>query len=414
MSKRLVVVLAVVWMVLLVAGSASSITLALCGVSIGNPGNAENDEQVIVTQQQYQTIERYAQLQEILEIVQSSYYEEVDEETLLTGAKRGMLDVLEDPYTFYYTPEEMSASNEHSAGKYVGVGLQVMSGAEGNLVVTRAFRDSSAQLAGIRGGDIIRLVDGIAVNALTTQAMNDAVALIKGEAGSTVQVTVERDGMLLDFELERGSILINRVEYTMLEDGIGYIMLYEFMGDDVDGFTEALDSLMQNGARGLIVDVRSNTGGLLDDVVKIADLLLPEGLVVYIENRAGERESFYSDADACPLPMAVLVNGMSASASEILAGAIQDSGVGVIVGETTFGKGIVQTVIPFRDDGSGIQLTTSRYYTPSGRTIHECGITPDIVVEGADYDFTISPQPDPEQDAQLAAAIDAVKEAIGE
>lgn len=412
MSKRLIVVLSVVWMVLLVAGSASSITLALCGISVGGSGDGEKSEQVVVTREQYETIERYERLQEIFEIVQRDYYQEVEEGLLLTGAMRGMLEALDDPYTFYYTPEEMAASTEHSAGQYEGVGIQVMADGEGGLSVTRVFRNGPAQIAGIHSGDVIRSVDGVEISVRNTQDMNEAVDLIKGEVGKTVEVTVERDGILMDFTLERRSVQMNRVEYSMLEDDIGYIMLYEFMGDDVQGFSEALDALMSEGARGLIVDVRSNTGGLLEDVVKIADMLLPESLVVYIENRAGERESFYSDAKACGLPMAVLVNGMSASASEILAGAIQDTGVGYVVGETTFGKGIVQTVIPFREDGSGIQLTTSRYYTPSGRSIHGSGITPDFPVDNDGYDFSTAPQPNPEQDRQLAAAINVIKEAL--
>jgi len=407
MSKRLIVVLAVVWTVVLVAAAASSLTLSICGISADGSGGTQ--ERIIVSGQQYEIIERYERLEEIFDIVQSDYYTEVDEETLVTGAMRGMMNALEDPYTFYYTPDEMEASNEHQEGKYEGVGIQILGSAEGELIVTRAFRNSPAHKAGICAGDRIIAVEGEAVSAQSSQAMNDAVDKIKGEIGTEVRVTVSRNGVEMDFMLERQKVQINRVEYSLLADDIGYIMLYEFMGDDVSGFKDALKSLKKQGAKALIVDVRSNPGGLLDDVVEIADLLLPESLVVYIENRAGMRDSYYSGASSIDMPLAVLVNGMSASASEILAGAVQDTGVGIVVGEKTFGKGIVQTIIPFTTDGAGLQLTTATYYTPEGRSIHGTGITPDVEVDSEGYDFTIS-EPDPSNDPQLKAAVEALLE----
>lgn len=413
MSKRLIVVLAVVWMLVLVAGISSSLTLALCGVTVGEGENTEDQDRILVTGQEYEIIERYERLEEILEIVNTYYYTEVDEDTLLTGAMRGMLDSIGDPYTFYYTPEEMAASNEHQEGTYEGVGLQILGSAEGGMIVTRAFKGSSALEEGIRAGDEIVAVDGTPVSAETTQAMNDAIAMIKGEIGTEVTLTVERDGKMLDFVLERRKINMNRVEYMMLEDGIGYIMLYEFMGDDVEGFKDAVADLQAQGAKGLILDVRSNPGGLLEDVVKICDVLLPKGKVVYIEDRAGERETYYSDDKMLGLPLVVLVNEMSASASEILAGSVQDTGVGTVIGQTTFGKGIVQMVIPFESDGAGLQLTTATYYTPSGRSIHGSGVTPDIIVDNGEYDFTTS-EPNSDEDAQLAKAVEVIREAISQ
>jgi len=406
MSKRLIVVLAVIWMVVLVAGVSSSVTLTLCGIGESNHGR------VTVTEEEFDTIRRYGRLQEVFEIVQDYYYTDVSEETLITGALRGMLDSLEDPYTFYYTPEEMAASNEHQEGTYVGVGLQVLGSADGELIVTRAFMGSSALKAGIKAGDRIVMVEGTPVSAVTVQAMNDAIAMIKGESGTEVTVTIERDGAMMDMVLVRSKININRVEYCLLDEDVGYIMLYEFMGDDVEGFREAVQALQKQGANGLIVDVRSNPGGLLEDVVDICDMLLPDSLIVYIENRLGERETFYSDSNMLGMPLVVLVNEMSASASEILAGSVQDTGVGKVVGQTTFGKGIVQMVLPFYSDGAGMQLTTSTYYTPGGRCIHGTGITPDVIVYNGDYDFTTS-QPDPERDAQLKKAIKVLREEMG-
>lgn len=412
MSKRLIVVLAVVWMLVLTAGVASSLTLAMLGVAVAEEQGGGSGDRVLVTEQQYELIEKYSRLEEVMEIVDTYYYTEVEEETLLTGALRGMLDSLGDPYTFYYTPEELTASFEHQEGTYEGVGLQILGNADGDMIVTRAFKGSSALEKGICAGDKIVAVDGTPVSAENTQAMNDAVAMIKGEIGTEVTLTVIRGDEMLDFVLERRKINMNRVEYTMLDEEIGYIMLYEFMGDDVTGFKDATKALIREGAKGLIIDVRSNPGGLLDDVVEICDMLLPKGKIVYIEDRAGERETYYSDEKMLGIPLVVLVNEMSASASEILAGSVQDTGVGTVVGQTTFGKGIVQMMIPFESDGAGLQLTTSTYYTPNGRSIHGSGVEPDIIVDNEGYDFTTA-QPDPEADKQLGKAVEVIREEIG-
>jgi len=412
MSKRLIVVLAVVWMLVLTAGVASSLTLAMLGVAVAEEQSDVGGDRVLVTDRQYDLIEKYSRLEEVMEIVDTYYYTEVDEETLLTGALRGMLDSLGDPYTFYYTPEELAASFEHQEGTYEGVGLQILGNANGDMIVTRAFKGSSALEKGICAGDKIVAVDGTPVSAENTQAMNDAVAMIKGEIGTEVTLTVIRGDEMLDFVLERRKISMNRVEHTMLDEEIGYIMLYEFMGDDVTGFKNAVKALIREGAKGLIIDVRSNPGGLLDDVVEICDMLLPKGKIVYIEDRAGERETYYSDEKMLGIPLVVLVNEMSASASEILAGSIQDTGVGTVVGQTTFGKGIVQMMIPFESDGAGLQLTTSTYYTPNGRSIHGSGVEPDIIVDNEGYDFTTA-QPDPVADKQLGKAVEVIREEIG-
>ena len=193
-----------------------------------------------------------------------------------------------------------------------------------------------------------------------------------------------------------------RVECQVLQGQVGYIALYEFVGDDVEGFRQAMDQLSAQGVKKVILDLRSNPGGRLDDVVEIADLLMGEGLIVYTVDRYGQRSEYFSDGQMWDVELAVLVNDMSASASEILAAALQDAGRAVIVGEQTFGKGIVQTQITFREDGAGMQLTTASYYTPSGRSIHGVGVTPDIQVEMDEENFsgTLSL----EQDPQLRAA----------
>lgn len=403
MSKRSIVVLAVLWIVLLVAGISTSITLMLCSVS--------GEEEIslgsahLVSAQEYSIIERFSRLQEVLDVVEEEYYQEVAEEELIEGAINGLLSSLDDPYTFYYTPTAMEESAEHQSGTYHGVGLQLLADEEGRLVITRTFRGSSAQEAGILSGDVLLAVEGESVSGESRQAMNEAVQAIQGPDQTTVRLTVQRGEEQFELEVRRGEVTMNRVEYCMLEEDVGYIAIYEFMGDDVEGFKEALGDLQEQGMRALVLDLRSNPGGLLDHVVSIADLILPEGLIVYTQDREGQRESYYSDAASLNLPIAVLINSTSASASEILAGAIQDYGVGTLVGENSFGKGIVQTIITFREDGAGMQLTTSAYYTPLGRSIHGTGIAPDVEVaaqEGFDVSMAMAA---PEDDLQLQAAL---------
>lgn len=406
MSKRLMTTLLVILLLVTVSAASCSFTLSMCSEAIGVPEGKH-----IISEDEYQALKRYERLDQVFQILNEYYYTEVDEAVLLTGAVRGMMNSLGDPYTFYYTPEEMAESNEHQEGVYEGVGMQILGSIDGDMIVTRTFKGSSAYEMGVRAGDKIVAVNGQPVSAETVQAMNEAVDMIKGKRGTTVTVTFERSGTLIDFLLERRSVNMNRVEYAMLDGGIGYIMLYEFMGDAVEGFEEAVDALKKQGMKGLVIDVRSNPGGLLDAVVDICDILLPKGTTVYMEDRTGYRETFYSDAKMLGLPLVVLVNENSASASEILAGAVQDTEVGTIVGQTTFGKGIVQVVIPFQNDGAGLQLTTATYYTPAGRCIHGSGVVPDVIVDNEEYDFTIS-EVNPEQDLQLNAAIEILKKEI--
>ena len=238
-------------------------------------------------------------------------------------------------------------------------------------------------------------------------SLSEASALLKGEGETPVEVEVERGGEVLSFTLERGEVSINYVEYSILEGNVGYLSIYQFTGDDVEGVKEAISAFQQAGVNALVVDVRSNPGGLLTDVVDICDMLLPEGLIVYTEDRSGAREEFYADGEYWDVPMAVLVNGDSASASEIFAAAVQDTGRGIVVGEVTYGKGVVQTLHAF-PEGDGMQLTTATYYTPSGASIHGQGVTPDIEVALATDASVIYHAPDAASDAQLAAALEAL------
>ena len=389
MPKRSVSLLTFVCVLLIVAMSASTLTLLLTASRPAAPAVGEG---------------RLQRAEEILALVESLYYREVDEAALETAAIDGMLAALGDPYTFYYTNEAYAAMNEETTGRYVGVGLLVGEDENGALTVLRVFRDSPAEAAGMKAGDELTAIDATPVGAGTALGLTETTALLKGDGEAPVRVEVSRDGEALAFTLTRGDVNINYVEYSILEGEVGYLSIYQFTGDDVSGVEEALSAFRQAGVTALVVDVRSNPGGLLDDVVKICDMLLPEGLIVYTEDRSGAREEYYADGEYWNVPMAVLVNGDSASASEIFAAAVQDTGRGVVVGEVTYGKGVVQTLYSF-PEGDGVQLTTAVYYTPSGRSIHGQGVTPDIEVSLAADASVVYHAPDAQTDAQLQAAL---------
>ena len=405
LSKNAVAVFTAIVSLLIVISITAVITLSITKI------DANATEIVFGGDKQYN--ERYQRLDEVYEILMSDYYKEVDSETLIQGAIDGMLASLDDPYTFYYSPEEMAESLENHSGKYSGIGILVSSDKDGGLVVIRVFKGSPAMAAGLLPGDVITHVNGEGVNARTTEDLNNAVSLVKGPDGSTVDITVYRKNESITYTVSRGSVNINRVEYYIYDD-VGYIILYEFLGDAVNGVKEALRAFNDAGVKGIIFDVRSNTGGELYTCLNITDLMVPEGLIMYTENRYGDRQNHYSNDYAYGVPMVVLVNEMTASAAEVFTAAVQDYDMGVVMGTNTFGKGIVQQIRSFPNDGAGMQFTIEAYYTPLGRNIHEVGIQPDIVVELSDsYDPSIY-TPDMNNDNQLKAAYDQVKKMIAE
>lgn len=354
----------------------------------------------LVDEEAYEMLERYAKLEAARSIIAENYYQDVDEEALLDGAMRGMLASLDDPYSFYYSAEELQTHDTEMDGTYDGVGLLILEEDGGALEVLRVYADSPADRAGVKAGDRIIAVDGVSAQD------GDLLERMRGENGTQARLTILRGGERLELSAERDNVHYSNVAASMLEDGIGYIAIFQFSGDDVEAFTQALEELQQAGMTALIIDLRNDPGGLLNDVTAIADLLLDGGLIVYTEDRGGMREEFYAEAGACDVPLAVLVNGSSASASEILAAAVQDRGRGVIVGTQTYGKGVVQSLVRFESDGSGMQYTSSRYFTPNGRSIHDEGITPDLIVEAGEDWRCPSGVPDPQSDVQLSAAIE--------
>lgn len=343
-------------------------------------------------------------LSQIQALIETYYLDEIDtgqvEEYLYKGAVAGLGDI----YGAYYTQQEYQSLMDTTTGSYYGIGVQISQNmSTGIITISQIFEGSPAEEAGLLPGDILYKIGDAEV---TGEDLNKVVTLIKGEEFTKITVTVAREGEsgYLDFEVERRTVEVPTVESEMLEDQIGYIAISSFDDVTTEQFMEALDGLEGQGMEALIVDLRNNGGGLVSSVCAILDRLLPEGLIVYTEDKYGNREEEYSDAENYfDKPMAVLVNGNSASASEIFAGAVKDYGVATLVGTTTFGKGIVQKIYPLTD-GTAVKLTVSKYYTPNGNNIHEIGIEPDVAVELDEelaYEVTIPK----EEDNQLQAAV---------
>lgn len=323
--------------------------------------------------------ELYEKLQLLEETVKYYYYkDDVTNEDIENGIYKGLVSSLKDPYSEYYSPEELADLMEQTEGIYYGIGAYVGIDTATSLTKISGVIDGApAQEADLRANDIIYEVDGTSTYGLS---LDEVVALIKGEEGTEVVLTIIRDGETdyLQIPVERRKVESPTVSYEMLDDVTGYIQITEFDDVTVDQFADALATVKGSGMEKLILDLRANPGGSLTAVVDIARMLLPEGMIVYTEDKYGHRNEYTCDGTReLDMPMVVLVDMNSASASEILAGAIKDHGVGTLVGTTTFGKGIVQQIIPL-SDGSAIKVTISSYYTPNGQNIQDVGIEPDV------------------------------------
>ncbi len=364
----------------------------------------EEEETVTITREEYERLLQFEKLDVLMDLVDSYYYEDVDKEQMLESAALGLIAGIGDVYSTYYTKEDMESFNEETEGEYAGIGCQLLADPSDQMItVTRVFKGSPAEKVGMRTGDKIVYVNDVYYSAYE---MDDAVNVMRGEPGGTVKVTVLRDLETIDFEVTREIVNINYVEYDILEGNVGYVIVYDFLGNAYEGFAEAIDAFREADVEGMIIDLRNNGGGLVDVCVEMADLILPEGVVVSMRDKYDYVEEYKVDDEYYDVPLVVLVNGYSASASEILAGAVRDYGVGTLVGEKTFGKGVVQSALEFTD-GSGIKLTTARYYTPNGECIHEVGIEPDVEValdEDAVTIYGINNLPH-DEDAQLQEAI---------
>lgn len=314
-------------------------------------------------------------------IVRKNYWQDIDEETLEQGVYRGILDSLEDPYSVYYTAEELEKLREETQGIYYGIGAYISQNTDiGYAQISKVIKNTPAEESGLMQDDIIYKVND---EDMQGKDSNYVVSRIKGDEHTFVKITVIRENEKdpIDFDVERRKIETPTVEYTMYEDNMAYIQISEFDIVTTSQFENAYEQAKKDGMKGLIIDLRSNPGGNLSTVCEIARMILPKGLIVYTEDKYGKREEYTCDGShQIDVPLVVLTNGHSASASEILAGAIKDYKIGRLVGTTTFGKGIVQSVLSL-SDGSAVKLTVSSYFTPNGNNIHEIGIEPDVEVE---------------------------------
>ena len=313
--------------------------------------------------------------------IKQYFWQDVDESTLEEGVYKGLLESLDDPYSVYYTHDELVQLQQQTEGIYYGIGAYISQDNEmGYVRVSKIIKNTPAEASGLQQDDYIYKVDG---EDMQGKDSSYVVSKIKGEAGTKVTITVVREGATdpIDIEVERQKIESPTVEYQMLDNDMAYIQITEFDLVTTDQFEEAYKQAQTDGMKGLILDLRSNPGGNLSTVCDIARMILPKGLIVYTEDKYGKREEYTCDgANQIKVPLVVLTNGYSASASEILAGAVKDYGIGTLVGTTTYGKGIVQKVINL-SDGSAVKLTVSNYFTPNGNNIHKIGIDPDVEVE---------------------------------
>lgn len=345
----------------------------------------------------------------IEDAIEKYYLDEVDSAKLQDGIYSGMVESLEDPYSTYYSQEALKQLQMDSEGIYYGIGAYVgIDTATQMSVISSVMPETPAEEAGLRAGDIIYKVEDTSTQGMET---TEVVKLIKGEEGTKVHLTIvrENENDFLEIDVERRQIETPTVNHEMKENGIAYIQITEFDEVTTDQFTEALAVCKGSGMKGLVLDLRSNPGGNLNVVCEIARKILPKGLIVYTEDKYGKRDEYTSDGtNEITVPMVVLVNGYSASASEILAGAIKDYGIGTLMGTKTFGKGIVQRIISL-SDGSALKLTVSKYYTPNGQNIHGVGIEPDEVVE-----FDSDAYYNEDIDNQLNAALDYLNNQVTE
>lgn len=354
----------------------------------------------------------YSKVLYVENYIKQNYLRDVDEKTLIDGQLKGMLASLGDPYSVYMTEDEFASLLQQTSGTYAGIGIVVTPGEDNLITIVSPIEGTPGERAGLKSGDKILKVNG---KEYYGENMEEAVKVMKGEPNTKVVLTIMRtdkegNRSIFDVEIVREIIRLVTVKSSIIDDEIGYINITSFDELTYDDFKTELNKLSKKGIKGLIIDLRNNPGGLLDICAQIADELLGEGDIVYTQTKDGKREYLKSDKSMVDYPLVLLVNEGSASASEILAGAIKDHNRGLLIGTKTFGKGIVQRIIDL-NDGTGMKLTVSEYFTPNGTNIHGVGIEPDIVVELPEGVEEIGVE-NLKEDIQLRRAIEEIKSQI--
>ncbi len=324
-------------------------------------------------------ISKTAKVNLIEDFLDRYYVEDLDKETTLEGMYAGLVAGVGDRYTYYMTKDYLESYLQNTGGHFEGIGVTVYQTEEGEVIVYSVMDGYPAQKAGMEQGDIITKINGKDISGLS---LDEVAGQMRGEIGSTVEVEVYHpaDGQNKTFVIMREDVIMKSIEFRMLDDEKGYIQISGFKENTYDQFMEAMETLQEQGMKGLVLDLRNNPGGLVRSVYLIGEQLLPQGVMVYTEDKEGKREELICDDKYIDIPMVVLVNGNSASASEIFAGAAKDMDAATIVGTQTFGKGLVQRLFTL-PDGSALNITIQKYFTPKGTSIHGTGVTPDQVVE---------------------------------
>ena len=386
----------------------SSIT---SGYSTG--GAAKDSNVVIISKDEYEKYQKFSEMFTIYDTAKDYFYQEPDTDLMVEYAIRGMMAGLDDPYSFYYNPKEYKEMMDDDEGKYVGIGVMIQANMEKQIcTITRVFQGGPAEEAGVQRGDILyRVGEDLFVNPTNLQ---EAVDIMRGIPGTDVDVTFLRNGEEITYTITRREVNVNQVDSKMLDDKIGYIAMYEFAGHSELEFEQALQKLLAQKAQGIIIDLRDNQGGWVEQARYIADLFMDEGELCYLKYRDGEEhaDEYRTKNGKADVKLVILINENSASSSEILTGALRDCAGAVTVGVKSFGKGIIQMVSEVGGNGAGFQMTIAEYLTPSGTPVHKIGITPDYEVplpEGDNgmYDFA-----DTVHDIQLAKAVEVMKEQL--
>jgi carboxyl-terminal processing protease len=388
---------------------------AFLTLTLGNILMVEMGQKVFVSKDEYGQMrrmsEKYAKQESIMQIAKRDFLYEADEQVMLEGALEGTLKALGDPYTQFMSREDFEALMQDTEGSYEGIGVYITASDDNKILIVSPIEDTPAEKAGLKTGDKIIRING---TEFTADQIDAAVKIMKGEPGTSVTLTIQRvnsDGThdISDVVINREKIRIKTIKPAILEDGIGYIRITTFDMQTAKDFNAAYTALKNKGMNKLVIDLRYNPGGMINSTVEISDLFMDEGIVTYTKTKAGEVEYFKSDKKMEDIPIVLLINEGSASASEIMAGALKDTKRATLIGTKTFGKGIVQKVQAFGNDGEGIKMTVSEYFTPSGINIHGIGIEPDIEIQlpedaqGYGYEYY-------ETDNQLRKAVEILKE----
>ena len=399
------------------------VVLSGCGVmtgrtldslfTAGNTGTAafaeENSDYVTISRAEYEELSRFRDVATLYNAVTQLYYKDTDSEKLIDYSAKGLMAGLGDLYSYYYTPEEFAKMWEEEEGSYAGIGVLISTNYRTHIcTISRVFKGSPAEAAGVQRRDIIYRVGDMYVSS---DNIEEAVKIMRGTPGTDVDVTFLRDEEEITITLTRADINVNQIESKMLDAETGLIALYGFSGRCELEFENALNELLAQGARGIIIDLRDNGGGWVDQARYIGDLFMDEGELCYMVMKNGEEEHAYPTRDGkADVKLVMLVNENSASSSEILTCALRDCADATVVGTKTFGKGVVQSLMAIGNRGAGFQVTVAEYYSPSGYQVNEKGIEPDVVVELAEDDNGMYDFGDTEKDPQLKAAWETLKE----